>query len=246
MGINIAVRTTHDWRNEDQRWLGNGGIPFSPCKSIVLDRSKFDLVTTWPNGYLPSGLPLGRVTATGLYGPYSASPSEVQTLTRTSTGGTITLSFDGSPVSATIPATASGLTAAAVQTALEGLSTINPGDVTVTGVAGGPLTLTFGGRYVGQNVPQVVVDNTSATGGTVTAATGTAGAGSTTDGTEVLAGFLFTATETLTFPRDTSTANIAAALMWHGEVITNYLPLAVDAAGQADVAGWIKFTTNVV
>lgn len=246
MGINIAVRTTHDWRNEDQRWVGNGGVPLAPCRSIVLDRSKFDLVTTWPNGYLPSGLPLSRLTATGLYAPYAGRSAEVQTLTRTSTGGTITLSFDGSPVSATIPASAAGFTAAATQTALEGLDNINPGDVVVTGVAGGPLSVTFGGRYVGQNVPQLVVDNTSATGGTIVAATGTAGGTTATDGTQTLAGFLFTAAETLTFPRDTSTANIAAALLWHGVVITNYLPLAVDAAGQQDVSGWIQFRTLVV
>ncbi len=244
MAIDISVRTRADLRNEDQRWIGNGGQPLAPPRSIVLDRSGFDLVTAFPNGFIPSGVCLGQITATGLYVPYAASPSEVQTLTRTSTGGTITLSFDGSAASATIPASAAGFTAAATQTALEGLSTVNPGDVTVTGAAGGPLTVTFGGRYVGQNVPQLVVDNTSATGGTIVSATGTAGGGAASDGSQVLAGHLFASAA---YDRD-STGDIAGALFWTGEVVTNYLPTGhgLDAAGRADVAGWITYTTNVV
>lgn len=243
MAIDISIRNRADLRNEDQRWIGNGGQPLAPPRSIVLDRSGFDLVTAFPNGYIPSGVALGKVTATGLYVPYAASPSEAQTLTRTSTGGTITLTFDGE-TTGTIAASAAGFLAATVQTALEALGNVNPGDVTVTGSAGGPLTVTFGGRYLGQNVPQLVVDNTSATGGTVTAATGTAGGGAASDGSEVLAGHLFASAA---YDRD-STADIAAALFWTGEVITNYLPTGhgLDAAGRADVAGWITYTTNVV
>lgn len=238
-----AVRTTHTFLpSEDQRWIAPGGInALRDNDTITLDRSAFDLVTAFPNGFLPSGIVLGKITATGLYGPYGASPSEVQTLTRTSTGGTITLSFDGSPASATVPATAAGFTAAAVQTALEGLSTINPGDVVVTGSAGGPLTVTFGGRYVGQNVPQLVVDNTSATGGTVTAATTTQGGGSASDGTEVAVGFLAV---TVAAPVEAaSTADIVAALYWHGEVIESLLPTGhgLDAAAKADLAAKFRF-----
>ncbi len=91
-----------------------------------------------------------------------------------------------------------------------------------------------------------MVDNTSATGGTIVAATGTAGGSSATDGSQILAGFLFTSVETKTFPGDASTADIAAAMLWTGVVVTNYLPVAVDAAGQQDVAGWIQFRTLVV
>jgi hypothetical protein len=39
--------------------------------SVVLDRSTFDFDTAFPNGYLPSGVVLGKVTATGLYGLYA-------------------------------------------------------------------------------------------------------------------------------------------------------------------------------
>jgi hypothetical protein len=53
-------------------WVAPGGIAaLRDMDSVVLDRSAFDLVTAFPNGYLPSGLVLGKITATGLYGPYA-------------------------------------------------------------------------------------------------------------------------------------------------------------------------------
>lgn len=101
--------------------------------------------------------------------------NEVQVLTRTSTGGTITLNVDGE-VTATIPASAAGFTATAVQTAVDLLPNVDEDHtITVTGSAGGPLSLTYGGEWAGEDVPQVIVDNTLATGGTIVASTGTAG-----------------------------------------------------------------------
>jgi hypothetical protein len=56
----------------DFSWVAPGGISaLADADSVVLDRSTFDLVTAFPNGYLPSGLVLGKVTATGLYGMYA-------------------------------------------------------------------------------------------------------------------------------------------------------------------------------
>lgn len=40
------------------------------CLTVTLDLSKFTEGTHYPSGYLPSGLVLGKVTATGKYGPY--------------------------------------------------------------------------------------------------------------------------------------------------------------------------------
>jgi Ca2+-binding RTX toxin-like protein len=58
--------------SEDQRWVAPGGISaLRDADSITLDRSAFDMVTAFPNGLLPSGIVLGRITATGLYGPYT-------------------------------------------------------------------------------------------------------------------------------------------------------------------------------
>lgn len=56
--------------NEDQTWIGNGGIPIGQPRSIVLDRSAIDFAATFTNGVLPSGVALGRITATGLYAIY--------------------------------------------------------------------------------------------------------------------------------------------------------------------------------
>lgn len=41
--------------------------------SIVLDQSAFTSGTHFPNGYIASGEPLGKITATGLYGPYDGA-----------------------------------------------------------------------------------------------------------------------------------------------------------------------------
>jgi hypothetical protein len=68
----ISVRTGKTYLNEDQRWIGPGGISaLRDNRTITLDRSAFDLVTNFPNGFIPSGVTLGRITATGLYGPYN-------------------------------------------------------------------------------------------------------------------------------------------------------------------------------
>lgn len=87
--------------------------------------------------------------------------TKAQTLTRTSTGGTITVSVDGE-TTVTIPASAAGFTAAALQAALRGLSNVGT-EVSVSGSDGGPLII------LGE-IPDVTVDNTSATGGTITTA----------------------------------------------------------------------------
>jgi len=120
------------------------------------------------------GLVLNTVSKVLAAGTGTTTSNEVQSLTRTSTGGTITLTF-GTETTGNIAATAAGFTAAAVTAALETLDGIDPGDVTITGSAGGPLSVEFTGRYAGTNVSTLVVDNTNATGGTIVAAVVTAG-----------------------------------------------------------------------
>jgi len=134
---------------------------------------------------LPEGADEGnplwiRVADNGLtLSPAAGGANEVQTLTPTGTpnGGTFKLTFDGQQTTAI----AWNATAAAVQAALEALSNIAPGDVTVSGSAGGPYTVTFGGEYWHEDVSVLVVDDAllTAASGTphMVAATGTAGAG---------------------------------------------------------------------
>ncbi|MFF9088646.1 head decoration protein [Streptomyces sp. NPDC014991] len=61
--------------------------------------------------------------------------------------------------------------------------------------------------------------------------------GAAGDGRETLVGFLYSAVRA---PAD-NTVDVAGALFVHGKVRSARLPVAVDAAGQADVAGRIRF-----
>lgn len=228
--------TTDNLVTADQSWLGSAHGTEN-CRPITLDVSAFTSGTHYPDGFFKSGIPLGKITSSGLYGPYAGRTNEVQTLTRTSTGGTVDLTFDGETVTGVV-ASAAGFTAAALQTKLESLPNVNPGDVTVAGSAGGPLTVTFSGvRFEGTNVPAITVDNTNATGGTITNATSTAGGAGASDGTEVFAGLLFNAPKAPA----ANTTDIQGALFEHGRVISANLPIAVDAAGRDDAKGRIVF-----
>lgn len=67
--------TTTTYQQDDQSWLGSAhgtdaGVP------ITLDTSAFTAGTHYPNGYFLSGLGLGKITATGLYGPYNNAASD--------------------------------------------------------------------------------------------------------------------------------------------------------------------------
>lgn len=214
----IALHTTSFGTNEDRSWLASSHGT-EATRSGTLDVSTLTSGTHFASGggIVKSGTALGRNSSSGLWEPFSHvdGNAEVQTLTRTSTGGTVTLTFDGA-TTGTITATSGGFTASAVQTALEALPNIQPGDVTVTGSAGGPLTVTFGGQWDAQNVPALTVDNGSATGGTVTVATATAGAAGTYD----QVGVLFTSV----YVASTSDSDKAIAIADHCVVDEAALP----------------------
>jgi len=93
-----------------------------------------------------------------------AATQEVQavTITGTPTGGTFTLTYNGQ----TTAGIAYNANAAAVQSALEALSNIEPGDVTVTGT--GPYTLTW--SAASGNVTQLTANGAALTGGSSPAA----------------------------------------------------------------------------
>lgn len=123
--------TTESFGQDDQSWLGaSHGTDLG--RSITLDTSAFTAGTHYPDGYFPSGLPLGKITSSGLYGPYDNAAS---------------------------------------------------------------------------------------------------------DGTEVLAGFLLTPVK----PGSPTTVDVGGVLFEHGRVVEANLPIAIDSAGRADVAGRITF-----
>lgn len=188
--MSIAT-TTETYGGGDYRWLKSARGTEHP-EPGTLDYSAFTPGTHFPNGYVPSGLPVAEIAATGLYGPWAgaAATAEVKTFSRTSTGGTVVLVCEGVTATVTVAASAAGFTAAALLAGLYGLPQFGPDtiELDVTGSAGGPLTVT---GPVGINLPPVTVDNTSATGGTVTVAETTAGDAGASDGTEGTPKFVF-------------------------------------------------------
>jgi hypothetical protein len=230
--MDLSIRT-ETFGQDDQSWLGSAHGTNS-ARTITLDTSTFTEGTHYPDGYFKSGIPLGKITASGKYGPYAGRTSEIQTITISATGGTFTATFEG----ATTAAVAWDASAATFKTALEALATIQPGDITVT-KAGDVFTVTFVGKFAGENVTVMTTNAGSLTGGAGTAvvATGTAGGAAATDGTEIFAGFLFCAVKAPTL----TTTDVGAAMLDHCRVVESKLPIAVDAAGKRDVAGRIIF-----
>ncbi|MFD3463772.1 head decoration protein [Nocardia fluminea] len=73
---NIAVRKTGVFYG-DSRTFALGDISGQPGRlSITLDMSKFVAATHAPKGYLPSGLILGKVNATGLFGIHDSTATD--------------------------------------------------------------------------------------------------------------------------------------------------------------------------
>lgn len=76
----IAPQSAGGPVTDDPSWLGSAHGTDS-TETVTLDASKFTAETHYPDGFIRSGTPLGKVTATGLYGPYNDSASDgTQTL----------------------------------------------------------------------------------------------------------------------------------------------------------------------
>lgn len=72
----ISVVTTQ-YQSENRSWLlSEHGTEPGTTPGVTLDISKFDSATHYPNGYIPSGVVIGLITATGLYGPYDPDGSD--------------------------------------------------------------------------------------------------------------------------------------------------------------------------
>lgn len=103
-------------------------------------------------------------TTAPLNGTYTAGTNEVQTATKSGTisGGTFTLTYEGQTTSSL----AYNASTATVQTALEALSTIGTGNITVGGTTldAGNMTFTFTGTFANCDVSLIVL-NSSLTGG---------------------------------------------------------------------------------
>ncbi len=73
--MDISLQPTETYTAEDRSWLGSrDGTDVT--QTITLDVSTFTAATHYPDGYIKSGTVLGRITATGLYGPYDNGASD--------------------------------------------------------------------------------------------------------------------------------------------------------------------------
>lgn len=74
--MDISVQSTQ-YQVENRSWLlSPHGTEPGATPSVTLDVSKFSSTDDYPNGYIPSGYPLGKIAATGLYGPYDGAASD--------------------------------------------------------------------------------------------------------------------------------------------------------------------------
>src|SRR5574338_882402 len=74
MSTDISMQTV-SFQVSDRRWhLSREGIGYTP--NVTLDIAKFTAGTHYPNGYIPCGTVLGKVTTGGLYGPYDDAASD--------------------------------------------------------------------------------------------------------------------------------------------------------------------------
>jgi len=72
MSTDISMQTTN-YQVGDRSWL-LAEPDYKP--NVTLDISKFTKSTHYPNGYIPSGTVIGKITATGLFGPYDGAAAD--------------------------------------------------------------------------------------------------------------------------------------------------------------------------
>lgn len=157
------------------------GFPDSAAQALGAIFNSMQLGGGRPDGFTLSGDLFAKpMTPGNLMGGVVL---ERQTLTPSGTisGGTWKITYDGFQTAAINH----NAVASAIQTALEALPNVEPGDIIVAGgpISSGPVTLDFSGNYAGKNVSQVTVDVTLLTGTTpgLAVATTTPGADAVTD-----------------------------------------------------------------
>jgi hypothetical protein len=76
MTTDISVSTTAS-QVEDRQWLASPhGTDPGTNPSVTLSVAAFDEADHYADGYVPSGTVVGKITASGLYGPYDDAASD--------------------------------------------------------------------------------------------------------------------------------------------------------------------------
>lgn len=75
--MDLLIRET-TYGQGNHKWLASAHGTEN-ADTVTLDLNLFTEGTHFPNGYIPSGVALGKVTATGVYGPYSDAAGDGRT-----------------------------------------------------------------------------------------------------------------------------------------------------------------------
>ena len=73
--MSIQPRTTEYQGASDPSWLASAHGT-DAAGSATLDVTKFTAATHYPLGYVLGGTPVGKITASGLYGPYDSEADD--------------------------------------------------------------------------------------------------------------------------------------------------------------------------
>ncbi len=93
--MDTSVRST-TYGSVKRGWLqGDHGTGPGDTPSIVLDLATFSAVTHYPNGFIPSGTVVCKITASGLYGPFDAAATDGR---QTPAAGSVFLMFNAESV----------------------------------------------------------------------------------------------------------------------------------------------------
>jgi hypothetical protein len=165
--------------------VGNANVP----GDVTIETPAFWVSTEVAAADVTAGQEVA-ITANGLVPFGAAAASEVNRITITATGGTYTITYAGQTTSAL----AYNASAATIDTALEALSNIGVGDVTVAGT-GATRTITAATALADLDLTDMTVDDALATGGDVTIETVTQGQAAASNRNLIVGTALTSATE---------------------------------------------------
>jgi hypothetical protein len=165
--VSDRLRDTISIRRGRQHELGR--VEAGTCSLTLDNRDRAFDPTNMSSPFAPHVLPRKRIR---LQATLPGVTNGTQAIDTSGTDGLFRLSVGGQMTGALDQTT----TASQVQTALEALSTVGSGNVTITGPTGGNWIATFGGRWWGGTAPTIsIVAPTLESSGTPSVTTTTAG-----------------------------------------------------------------------
>ena len=149
-----------------------GGFSNSNAGELIVDSSEHVWVADGANRRIQefslNGAFLGAygwdVVPAGKAGNVPGNEEQTVTLNPNATGGSYKLRFGGTAPANTSAPIAFGASAAEVQTALEGITALGAGNVSVAGPNGGPYVVTFQGAKADTDVAEITADNSGLIG----------------------------------------------------------------------------------